>query len=207
MKVVAFNGSPRKDGNTALLLRKVLAPIARAGIDTELVQVGGQALHGCTACYRCMETKDKQCAIKADIVNACIQKMVEADGIILGSPSYFSGMTSELKALIDRAGLVAVANGRMFSRKVGAAVAAHRRGGAVNVVDAINHMFLMSRMIVPGSTYWNFGVGLEREEVANDEEAIQNMHDLGETIAWLIKNLSQARSEPEAPQKSFCAGT
>lgn len=206
MKVVAFNGSPRKDGNTAMLLRKVLAPIARSGIDTELVQVGGQGLRGCMACYHCMEAKDKQCAIKTDIVNACIQKMVEADGIIMGSPSYFSGMTSELKALIDRAGLVAVANGRMFSRKVGAAVAVHRRGGAVNVVDSINHMFLMSRMIVPGSTYWNFGVGLEREEVANDEEAIQNMHDLGETIAWLIKNLSQANSEPASPQKSFCAG-
>ena len=191
MKVVAFNGSPRKDGNTALLLRKVLAPIARAGIDTELVQVGGQAIRGCAACYHCMEAKDRQCVIKTDIVNECIQKMIEADGIILGSPSYFSGMTSELKALIDRAGLVAVANGRMFSRKVGAAVAAHRRGGAVNVVDSINHMFLMSRMIVPGSTYWNFGVGLEREDVANDEEAIQNMHDLGETIAWLLKSLSK----------------
>ena len=192
MKVVAFNGSPRKDGNTAMLLRKVLAPIARSGIDTELVQVGGHPLHGCTACYRCFEAKDKQCVIKTDLVNEFIGKMVEADGIILGSPSYFSGMTSEMKALIDRAGLVAVANDRMFSRKIGAAVAVHRRGGAVNVVDSINHMFLMSRMIVPGSTYWNFGVGLEREDVATDEEAIENMHDLGETIAWLVKSLDKA---------------
>jgi multimeric flavodoxin WrbA len=206
MKVVAFNGSPRKDGNTAMLLRKVLAPIARAGIDTELIQVGGQAIRGCTACYHCMEVKDKQCVIKTDMVNDCIQKMVEADGIIMGSPSYFSGMTSELKALIDRAGLVGVANDRMFSRKIGAAVAVHRRGGAVNVVDSINHMFLMSRMIVPGSTYWNFGVGLEREDVSNDEEAIQNMHDLGETIAWLIKNLGPLKDAPAASQKSFCAG-
>ena len=192
MKVIAFNGSPRKDGNTALLLRKVLSPIARSGIDTELIQVGGHPIHGCTACYHCMEAKDKQCVIKTDIVNECIAKMIEADGIILGSPSYFSGMTSEMKALIDRAGLVAVANDRMFSRKIGAAVAVHRRGGAVNVVDAINHMFLMSRMIVPGSTYWNFGVGLEREDVANDEEAVQNMHDLGETVAWLVKSLNKA---------------
>jgi len=194
MKVVAFNGSPRKDGNTALLLRKVLAPIARSGIDTELVQVGGQLIHGCAACYHCFEAKDKQCVITTDIVNECVRKMVEADGIIMGSPSYFSGMTSAMKALIDRAGLVAVANGRMFSRKVGAAVAAHRRGGAVNVFDAINHMFLMSRMIVPGSTYWNFGVGLEREDVANDEEGLQNMHDLGETIAWLVKKLARPES-------------
>jgi len=189
MKVVAFNGSPSKEGNTALLLRKVLSPIARAGIDTELVQVGGQPVRGCTACYHCFKAKDRRCVIQADSVNAWIEKMIEADGIIMGSPSYFSGMTSELKALVDRAGLVAVANGRIFSRKVGAAVAVHRRGGAVNVVDAINHMFLMSRMIVPGSTYWNFGVGLNPGDVEKDVEATENMHDLGETIAWLLKSL------------------
>jgi len=189
MKVIAFNGSPRREGNTALLLRKVLSPIARAGIDTELVQVGGVPVHGCLSCYRCMQTKDRHCAIASDPVNEWIAKMVEADAIVMGSPSYFSGMSSELKALVDRAGLVAVANDRLFSRKIGAAVAVHRRGGAVNVVDAINHLFLMSRMIVPGSTYWNFGVGLEPGDVASDEEATQNMHDLGETIVWLLKKL------------------
>ncbi len=192
MRVVAFNGSPRRDGNTAMLLRKVLSPIARAGIDTELVQVGGVAVRGCAACYRCMETKDRRCALTADPMNEWIAKMVEADAVIMGSPSYFSGMTSELKALVDRAGLVAFANGRMFSRKIGAAVAVHRRGGAVCVVDQINHMFLMSRMIVPGSTYWNFGVGLNPGDVAADEEATQNMHDLGETIAWLLKGGGRA---------------
>ena len=189
MKVVAFNGSPRREGNTAMLLRKVLSPIARAGIDTELVQVGGEPIHGCRACYHCFTAKDRQCMIKDDLVNTCIQQMLEADGIIMGSPSYFSGMTSEMKALIDRAGIVGVANGRMFARKIGAAVAVHRRGGAVNVVDAINHLFLMSRMIVPGSTYWNFGVGRHPGDVENDTEAVANMHDLGETIGWLIKRL------------------
>ena len=192
MKVVAFNGSPRKDGNTALLLRKVLAPIARSGIDTELVQVGGHTIHGCTACGHCGVAKDRQCVIQTDIVNECIRKMAEADGIVFGSPSYFAGMTPETKALIDRAGYVGLANGGLFARKIGAAVAVHRRGGAVNVVDSINHVFLMSRMIVPGSTYWNFGVGREREEVATDEEAVQNMHDLGETIAWLVKSLARS---------------
>ena len=189
MRVVAFNGSPGKDGNTAILLRKVLSPIARAGIDTELVQVGGQPVRGCLACGRCMKAKDGRCALTDDPVNAWIAKMVEADAILMGSPSYFACMTSELKALVDRAGFVAFANDRLFSRKIGAAVAVNRRGGAVNVVDAINHMFLMSRMIVPGSTYWNFGVGLEPGDVASDEEATQNMHDLGETIAWLLKSL------------------
>lgn len=191
MKVVAFNGSPRKDGNTAMLLRKVLSPIARAGIDTELVQVGGLGFHGCMACYRCFESKDRQCVIHSDDVNACIQKMIEADAVIMGSPTYFAGVTSDMKALIDRAGLVAVANGRLLSRKIGAAVAVNRRGGAVNVVDDINHLFLMSRMIVPGSTYWNFGTGLNPGDVENDTEAIENMHDLGETIVWLLKSLKK----------------
>ena len=189
MKVVAFNGSPNPEGNTAILLMKVLSRVARAGINTELVQVGGNKIQGCMACYQCFKAKDKCCAITDDIVNDCIAKMIEADAIIMGSPSYFAGMTSNLKALLDRAGLVATANGKLFSRKIGAAVAVHRRGGAVNVFDAINHMFLMSRMIVPGSTYWNFGVGLEPGDVAEDEEATKNMYDLGETIVWLLKNL------------------
>lgn len=189
MKAIAFNGSPRKGGNTELMLTKVLEPIAAAGIETELVQVGGKPIRGCLACYRCMENKDKQCVIKNDMVNDCIAKMLESNAIIMGSPSYFSGITSELKALSDRAGFVSYANDRLFARKIGAAVAVHRRGGAVSVFDSINHMYLMSKMIVPGSTYWNFGVGLEKEDVGNDEEAMTNMQDLGETIAWLIKSL------------------
>ncbi len=192
MKAVAFNGSPRKGGNTEFLLKKVLEPIAAAGIETELVQVGGKAIRGCTACMKCRETKDRKCVITTDMVNDCIAKMIEADAIILGSPTYFADMTPELKALIDRSGYVALANGRLFDRKIGAAVVAHRRGGAIHVLDSINHMFLMSRMIVPGSTYWNFGVGREKGEVANDSEGLANMQDLGETIAWLIKTLKPA---------------
>ena len=122
-------------------------------------------------------------------MNEIISKMVEADGIILGSPTYFADMTSEMKALIDRAGFVARMNDNLFSRKVGAAVVVNRRGGAMTVMDSINHLFLMSRMIVPGSTYWNFGVGLQPGDVEKDEEALENMKDLGGTIAWLIKQL------------------
>jgi len=189
MKAIAFNGSPRKGGNTEFLLNKVLEPIREAGIETELVHIGGKHIQGCQACYKCMDNKDSQCVIKTDIVNECIGKMLEADAMILGSPTYFAGMTPELKALIDRAGFVAFANGRRFSRKIGAAVVVHRRGGATSVMDSINHMFLMSKMIVPGSTYWNFGVGRDKGEVEQDTEALANMKDLGETIAWLIKSL------------------
>jgi len=189
MKTIAINGSPRKGGNTEFLLKKVLEPIGEAGIKTELIQIGGKQVHGCMACYKCVENKDSRCAIKTDIVNEYISKMIESDAIILGSPTYFAGMTSEMKALIDRAGFVAFANGRLFSRKIGAAVVVNRRGGATNVMDSINHMFLMSRMIVPGSTYWNFGVGMEKGDVEKDVEALENMKDLGETIAWLAKSL------------------
>ncbi len=189
MKVVAFNGSPRKGGNTELLLRAVLKPVQAAGIETELIQVGGVPLHGCSACFRCMENKDSKCAIKTDKLNEYVGKMIAADAIILGSPSYFAGMTSEMKALVDRTGFVAFANGGLFARKIGAAVAVHRRGGATSVFDSLNHMFLMSRMVVPGSTYWNFGVGMDKGDVAKDEEALANMRDLGETIAWLIQSL------------------
>jgi len=189
MKAVAFNGSPRKGGNTEFLLKRVLEPIAEAGIDTELIQIGGRPLRGCTACMKCRQNLDKQCSITSDRFNEYMAKMVEADAIILGSPTYFAGMTAETTALIHRAGYVAIGNDGLFSRKIGAGVVVNRRGGATSVLDQINHMFLVSRMIVPGSTYWNFGVGREKGEVAGDEEALRNMRDLGDTIAWLIPRL------------------
>lgn len=142
---------------------------------------------------------NSRCAIDTDIMNEFIGKMIEADGIVLGSPTYFADMTSEMKALIDRAGFVARANGGLFSRKIGAAVIANRRGGATSVMDSINHMFLMSRMIVPGSTYWNFGVGLNKGEVENDAEALENMKDLGETIAWLVGTFRAAKLCEQGP--------
>jgi multimeric flavodoxin WrbA len=196
MKVVAFNGSPRKGGNTELLLRKVLEPIAAAGIETELIQVGGKEVRGCQACYACFQNKDCRCANDRDEMNEWIAKILEADAVVIGSPTYFAAPTAEITALLDRVGLVACANNAMLSRKIGAAVVAVRRGGAGGVQDAINHMFLMTRMIVPGSTYWNMGFGLEKGEAANDAEGLNNMKDLGETIAWLVKATANAGGDP-----------
>ena len=159
MKVVAFNGSPRKDGNTAILINRVLKELQAEGIETEFIQLGGQQIHGCMACGTCRKIKNKECKIVNDNVNLYIQKMAQADGIILGSPTYFSMMTPELKALIDRAGYVSMSNDGMFTRKVGAAVVAVRRTGAMPTFDAINHFFLISEMIIPGSSYWNVGFG------------------------------------------------
>ncbi|HOS91782.1 MAG TPA: flavodoxin family protein [Armatimonadota bacterium] len=190
MRVVAFNGSPRKDGNTARLVRRVFAELEAEGIETELVQLGGEHIHGCVACYNCFTNKDRRCAIADDKANTFIERMLEADGIILGSPTYFADITPETKALIDRAGLVARANGDLFQRKVGAAVVAVRRGGAVHAFDSINHFFLITQMIIPGSIYWNMAIGREKGEVESDEEGQRTMETLGRNMAWLLKKLN-----------------
>jgi multimeric flavodoxin WrbA len=189
MKVVAFNGSARKDGNTAILLRRVLQVLESEGIETELIQLAGQQIHGCTACGTCRKIKNRECKIVNDNVNLYIQKMAEADGILLGSPTYFSMMSPELKALIDRAGYVAMGNDALFKRKVGAAVVAVRRAGGVPTFDAINHFFLISQMIVPGSCYWNVGFGRKKGDVEKDEEGLRTMQVLGENMAWLLKQM------------------
>jgi multimeric flavodoxin WrbA len=189
MKVVAFNGSARKQGNTAILINHVFSELEKEGIETELFELAGKKIQGCTACYKCFETKDGKCAVKNDIVNDCIEKMSEADGIILGSPTYFADVTSEMKALIERSGFTSMANGVMFKRKVGAAVVAVRRGGAIHTFDSINHFFLINQMIVPGSSYWNMGMGREIGDVDKDDEGIRNMKNLGENMAWLLKKI------------------
>lgn len=191
MKVIAFNGSARKDGNTAALVKHVFQELEKEGIQTELVQLVGKPMHGCIVCRKCFENKDRRCSVKNDYVNECIQKMEEADGIILASPVYFANMTPELKALIDRSGFVSMANGGMFRRKAGAAVVAVRRAGAIHVFDSINHFFFITQMIVPGSSYWNIGVGREPGEVEKDEEGVKTMHALGKNMAWLMKKISE----------------
>jgi multimeric flavodoxin WrbA len=188
MKVVAFNGSPRPDGNTGYLIRHVNKVLESEGIETEIVQLGGNTIRGCKACYACFQTKNGRCVQTDDMVNDCIRKMQEADGIILASPTYVSGITPELTALIDRACLV-VGVTQGLKRKVGAAVVAVRRGGEIHAFDTINHFFLITQMIVPGSSYWNMGFGREKGEVEKDEEGIRTMTVLGENMAWLLKRM------------------
>ncbi len=189
MKVCAFNGSARKDGNTAILIRQVFSELEKEGLETEMVQLSGEIIRGCLACYQCFKNKDERCSNTSDIVNNCIEKMIEADGFILGSPTYFSDVSAEMKALIDRAGLVSRANGDLFKRKVGAGVVAVRRGGEIQAFDTINHFFLIGQMIVPGSIYWNMGIGREIGDVEKDEEGLQTMKILGQNMAWLLKKI------------------
>ena len=187
MKVVAFNGSARKDGNTAILINYVLRELEQEGIETELMQLAGKKIRGCIACMKCWENKDQRCSVTNDVLNECIEKMIAADGIILGSPTYFANVSTEMKALIDRAGMTSIANDRMFKRKVGAAVVAVRRGGAIHVFNSINHFFFIGQMIVPGSIYWNMGFGLDKGEVEKDDEGVSTMQELGKNMAWLLK--------------------
>jgi multimeric flavodoxin WrbA len=189
MKVIAFNGSPREDGNTSILIARVLEVLQQAGIDTEIYHLGAKNIKGCTACYECFKSKDQRCSVKDDAANECIEKMLASEGIIIGSPTYFSDVSAETKALIDRSGFVAKANGDMFKRKVGAAVVAVRRAGSVHVFDTINHLFFISQMIVPGSNYWNMGIGLNKGDVENDREGLKTMQVLGENMAYLLKKV------------------
>lgn len=189
MKVVGINGSARKDGNTAIIIGKVFEVLEKAGIETELIQLAGKPVQGCTACYACFKNKDKKCALDNDAINHCIEKMHNADGIILGSPTYFTDVTAGMKALIDCAGYVSMANGYLFKHKAGAAVVAVRRGGAIHAFDTINHFFHWNQMFMVGSTYWNMVYGREIGEAEKDAEGIANMKNLGENMALLLNKL------------------
>jgi len=189
MKVIGFNGSARKDGNTASLIRWVFNELEKEGIETELYQMGGKKIDGCIACYKCFKNKNKRCSVEKDIANACIEKMLGANAVILGSPVYFASVTPQIKALIDRAGMVSIANKGMLQRKVGASVVAARRGGSIHTFDSLNHFFLISQMVVPGSSYWNIGFGRQPGEVEQDEEAKGTMATLGRNMAWLLKKI------------------
>jgi len=191
MKVVAFNGSPRRKGNTKILIDNVFSVLEKKGIETEMIQLGNKLVHGCTACGKCKEIQNGKCHINNDHLNYCIEKMLEADGIIIGSPVYFADVTTEVKALIDVAGYVVRANGHLLKHKVGAGLIAVRRGGALPTFNTVNNFFLINQMIVPGSTYWSFAIGRNPGDVLNDEEGMQTMQTLGENMTWLLKKINK----------------
>ena len=190
MKVIGFNGSPRKDGNTATLIGRLFHELEEEGIDTELVQLSEKEIHGCIACYKCFENKDRQCAVTRDAANEYIGKMTEAQGIVLGSPVYFADLTPAMKALIDRAGFVSIANGGMYRNKVGASLAPFRRSGAMHTIDSMNHFFLSAEIIIVGRA---ISVGREKGDVEKDEEGLQWTRNLGRRMAWTLKRLHEER--------------
>jgi len=202
VRAIAVNGSPRKDGNTHLLLEKVLEPLREAAWETELLQLGGQKVRGCRACFQCFERRDLRCAFRDDVFNDLAAKLWTADALVLGTPTYFTDVSAETKALVDRLGMVSLANGGALRGRIGAAVVAVRRGGGTHAFDTINHMFLMTGVIVPGSSYWNLGFGLAPGDAAGDAEGLRNMRHLGQAIAWLGAALEGRRaSYPALPSE------
>lgn len=187
MKVLAINSSARKDGNTAILLGRVLEELRKEGIETELIQLAGQMIEPCNACWAC--GGQGNCVHRRDLFREIFDKMKEADGILLGSPVYSANISANMQALLERAAVVGDMNPGLFTHKVGAAVVAARRGGALNTVDAMHHFFLNHEMFVVGSTYWNMAYGQLPGDVEKDTEGLANMINLGKNMAWLLKVL------------------
>ncbi len=190
MKVLGINCSPRKGGNTELLIREVFKELEKEGIKTEFFQLGGKDLNGCVACMKCVKKEDGRCHKDNDVINECIGKMVKADGIIIGSPVYNADLTADAKAFLEVASYSLRASGSPLKHKAGAGVIAVRRAGAIHAFDSINHFFLINQMIIPGSSYWNIGIGREKGEVLKDEEGMRTMKDLGKNMAWLLKKIN-----------------
>jgi multimeric flavodoxin WrbA len=193
MKVLGINCSPRKGGNTEILIKEVFKTLEENGVKTEFFQLGGKKVNGCMACMKCRKAKDGRCHQDNEVLNRCMKKMVEADGIIIGSPTYFSDLSTEAKALIDVSGYALRGAGNPLKKKPGAAVVAVRRAGGIHVFDSINHFFLINEMIIPGSSYWNIGIGREKGDVHEDEEGMETMRKLGENMAWLLQRLKGSK--------------
>jgi multimeric flavodoxin WrbA len=189
MKVVALNGSARKDGNTAILINTVFDELKKEGIETEMIQLAGNPIAGCIACYKCFENKNRRCVVDKDILNDCIAKMEKAEGILLGSPTYFSDVSSGMRAFIERCGFVSRANDYMFKYKVGAGVVAVRRAGAIPAFNSMMLFLHYMQMMIPGSSYWNLAIGRDPGDVLKDDEGIQTMKTLGRNMAWLLKKI------------------
>jgi len=200
LKVIGFNGSARKKGNTACSLNIVFAQLETAGIETEMIHVGKEKVRGCIACYGCVKNQDEACTLKDDPVNEWIQKMKEADGILLGSPVYFSGVAGTMKSFLDRAFFVSSVNGGLFRQKVGAAVAAVRRSGGIPTVDTLNHYINYSEMIMPSSNYWNVAHGFNPGEMEQDGEGKQIMEVLGKNMAWIMNVIAAGKEQFPAPE-------
>lgn len=191
MKVLGINSSARKDGNTAILINKIFEVLNKESIETELVQLAGKIIEPCKACWACSDQGN--CVHRKDCFQEIFEKMKETDGILLGSPVYSANVSANMQALLERAAVVCDMNPGLFAHKVGAAVTAVRRGGALQAIDTMNHFFLNHEMFVVGSTYWNMGYGQMPGDVEKDQEALENMENLGQNMTYLLKALKERR--------------
>lgn len=201
MKVVAFNGSPNKEGNTYHAIKVAADELEKEGVEVEIVHVGNKAIRGCVACYQCVKNQNEQCAMKDDEVNEWVQKMKGADAIIIGSPVHYSGVGGTMKSFLDRAFFVAGVNGGLLRHKVGAAVVAVRRSGGVTTFDELNHFLNYSEMLLATSNYWNVIHGRVPGEALQDAEGVQIMRVLGKKIVWLMRLLENGKGVVPEPER------
>ena len=201
MKVVAINGSPNKEGNTYGAIRMVLDELEKEGVETEIIHVGNKAVRGCIGCNGCVKNRNDKCVITGDDVNDWIQTFKEADGILLGSPVYYSGISGTMKSFLDRAFYVSGANGGYFRGKVGATVTAVRRSGGIPAFDQLNKYIQYEEMLIATSNYWNVIHGLRPGEVEQDAEGKQIMSRLGKNMAWAMKLIEHGKGVVEHPEK------
>jgi len=201
MKVVAINGSPKKEGNTFHLIQVVAEQLEKEGIEVEIIHIGNKVIRGCMGCGQCAKQKNERCIYDNDEVNECIQKLKNADGMILGSPVFFSGITGTMKSFLDRVFYVAGANGNLFRYKVGVSVIADRRAGAVVALAQLNNYINYAEMFMPSSNYWNVAFGMLPGEVLKDDEGIQTMRILGRNMAWLMNAIEKGKIEKGIPEK------
>ena len=199
MKVVAFNGSPKKDGNTYHALKLVCDQLNEKGIETEIVPIGNKGVKGCIACGQCTKNKDEKCVLKGDDVNIWIRKMKEADSILLGSPVHFASLAANMKSFLDRAFCVSGANGNLFRHKVGASVVAVRRAGGLPTFNELNNYLTYAEMMIPTSNYWNVIYGTTPGDVLQDEEGMQIMRILGKNMAYLMQLVENGKGKIDAP--------
>lgn len=201
MKVIAFNGSPNKEGNTYHAIRLVAEELEKAGIETEIVHVGNKTIRGCIDCGQCAKNRNEKCVLPGDEVNEWIGKMKDADGIIFGTPVHYSSIGATMKAFMDRSFFVAGVNNGMLRHKVGAAVVAVRRSGGVTTFDQMNHYLNYSEMFLPTANYWSVIHGTAPGEALKDEEGVQIMRVLGKNMAWLMKLVENGKTMGEEPAR------
>lgn len=202
MKVIAINGSPNKQGNTYHAIQLMAEELEKEGIEVEVLQVGSSAVKGCIGCNMCAKNRNEKCVLPGDDLNEWVQKMKQADGIIIASPVYYSGISGTMKSFLDRAFYVASSNGSLFRHKAGAAITAVRRSGGVTTFDQLNHYLMYSEMVIPTSNYWNVIHGTRPGEVLQDEEGVQIMKVLAKNMAWVVKLIDQGKWKVEAPEKT-----
>lgn len=189
MRVIGINGSAREDGNTALIIGIIFKELQKQGIQTELIQLASKVIEPCRGCYKCKG--NRQCAFLEDDFKEIFNKMIQSDGIILGSPVYSADVSSRMKAFLERSGVIISTNKGLLKHKIGVSVVAVRRGGALNAVDTMNHFLLNKEVYLVGSIYWNMVFGNEIGEVLTDNEGIENMKNIGQNMAWLLKQINK----------------